>query len=184
MPTRGCQPAGAMPTGWHPVAELPAQHGLRGRTRYRAAAIRSLERVTEPRTQRRGSLCESRSAVSGTTQRAVTVRWVVPLTALRDSQSEPLRCVRGSVRRPYASVALAGNAELAYAELQSRTVHPEAPGGAMGSSDDPVRFFQGGQDVLALRFLESVVTFRATRWGLQEPSGQIAGPSKRDRATG
>ena len=62
-------------------------------------AKRSLERVTEPRTERRGSLCESRSAVSGTTQRAVTFRWVVPLTALRDSQSEPLRSVRGSVTR-------------------------------------------------------------------------------------
>ena len=60
---------------------------------------RTLERVREPRTEQRGSLLESRSAVSGTTQRTATAHWVVPLTALRDSKSEPLRSVRGSLTR-------------------------------------------------------------------------------------
>ena len=51
-------------------------------------------RVTEPRTEQRGSLSESRSAVSGTTQRTVTSRWVVLL--LR-SGLKPVCSVRGSV---------------------------------------------------------------------------------------
>jgi len=70
-------------------------------TFYRAAhAVEGLAiRFTEPRTQRRGSLCEPRSEVSGPTQRPVSAHWVVPLTSLRGSQSEPLRYVRGSVTR-------------------------------------------------------------------------------------
>ena len=74
----------------HGVACIGAEMGCSAEP----ANQRRVERVREPRTERRDSVCESRSAVSGTTQRTVTHCWERPLTALRGltNRVPPLRC--------------------------------------------------------------------------------------------
>ena len=47
--------------------------------------------------------------------------------------------------------------ELSHAELESRTVHSQARGRTVGSGEDPLSLFHGGQDVRPFGLFQSLV---------------------------